>query len=187
MKHIAKTINILMLCLLLTSCSHRTYTKNKYWSCLGPLDAVLDKDKQQLIYKILERAVVKEKDIPDYHLLKDKNRIYISKEYVDRFFEESEIYHLGNGDIPKKINGVSFSLKSPEELQAIADETEPFTFLVFGNISINGNTAVVGIDHWWQRQTNENLVIMSGGGYILEYQKTGGEWQFKKIIRRFQS
>ncbi|WP_166962212.1 hypothetical protein [Yeosuana marina] len=186
MKFISKLLTLFLITILIESCSStRTYTKNKYWSCLGPFETVMDKDKQELIYKILERAVVSKKDIPDYQLLKDKKRIYITTQYTDKFFEESEVSYLGKKDIPRRIAGVKFSLKSPEELQKIADETGLFTFLSLGNIEINQDTAVIGIDHWWQQQTNSKQIQMSGGGYILEYKKVDGKWQFDNVVKKF--
>ena len=166
-----------------------SYTDSKFFDCPSPENYKMDSDKKELIYKILNRAVVEEKDIPDYILIKDKKKIYINTIWYESFWSDKppKTFPLNPTDVPSEIDGVSFCLKSLEELQAIANKTSDFTFLSFGKIEINGSTATIGIDHGWMGQTNDNKVHLSGGGFIWQFKKINGEWMFDKILRHYQS
>jgi len=73
-----RKITILIFIFSMVSCSKKLYTNNKYFDCNITSDFNADTDKKQLIYAILERAVVSKKDIPDYRLITDKMNIYVS-------------------------------------------------------------------------------------------------------------
>ena len=184
-----KKITLLILLLIMFSCAKKIYTSNEYFNCNKPVDFKIDTDKKQLIYKILNRAIITNRDIPDYQMIKDKKKIYILDTYYSAFFGETEIksYPLNPANIPNQIGNVKFCLKSKTELQKIADKTEPFTYLTFAKININENIATIGIDNGWQGQTNGNTVYMSGGGYIWQFKKMNGTWEFDKILSHFQS
>tara|TARA_R100000306_G_C4345769_1_gene127575 strand:- start:24 stop:473 length:450 start_codon:yes stop_codon:yes gene_type:complete len=149
----------------------------------------MDSDKKELIYKILKRAVVEEKDIPDYSLINDKKKIYIQDLWIESFWSEKppKTFLVRSTEIPPQINGVSFCLKSKSEMQIIADNTSGFTYLTLGVIKIDNNSATIGIDHGFQTKTNSNKVILAGGGYVWQFKKVNGEWMFDKILSHFQS
>ena len=74
---------------------------------------MMDTDKKEIIYKILKRAVVEEKDVPDSDLIKDKQKIYIENVYYGAFLgnEAKKTFPINSSEIPSEINGVSFCLK----------------------------------------------------------------------------
>lgn len=183
-----KKMLLLILLISLTSCGTKFYTSSNYFDCRQSSDFKADTVKKQLIYKILNRAVVENKDIADYQLIKDKKKIYILENFYSAFSGATmpESCLLNPNDIPNQIQDVRFCLKSRNELQKIADKTTPFTYLTFANFKITENIATIGIANEWQAQTNGNVVYMSGGGYVWQFKKIKGSWEFDKILSDFQ-
>lgn len=183
-----KNLLLIFSVLLMVGCAS-SYTDKTFFNCPETGTYHKNTDKKELIYQILKRAVVDEKDIPDYSLIKDKQKIYINNVYHNAPWgvEPKEIFSLDTSEIPPEIGGIVFCLKSREELQAIANKTSDFLFLSFQNIEVKDDTATIGIDNGWMGQYNDNKVHLSGGGYIWQFKKINGEWVFDKIISRFQS
>jgi len=184
-----RTIILLIISISLYNCGTASYTSSNHFDCKQSSDFKADTDRKQLIYMILNRAVVENKDIADYQLIKDKKKIYILDRYYSAFTGPTrpKSYLLDSNNIPNQIEDVKFCLKSKNELQKIADETIPFTYLTFANIKINENTATIGISNGWQAQTNGNIAYLSGGGYVWQFKKVEGTWEFDKILSNFQS
>ena len=187
-----KKITFLILILSMFSCAKKIYTSNEYFNCNNISDFNADTDKKQLIYTILERAVVSKKDIADYHLISDKNKVYVSDIAYSKFFggiERPSEIPIEKSEVPNKINNVKFCIKSKPELQKIADETGNFLYLTLGNIEIKENTAKIGVMTSWSvsEKNKRKMVMMSGGGYVWEFEKKDGNWIFIKIISNFQS
>ena len=134
------------------SCSKKLYTDNKYFDCNETSDFKADTDKKQLIYAILERAVVSKKDIPDYRLITDKTNIYVSNISYSKFFgglDKPQEIPIDPKEIPTEIEKVRFCVKSKMEIQAISDKTKDFLYLTLGNIEINAQTANIGLSNSW--------------------------------------
>jgi len=174
---------------IFTSCSRPLYLKDRHFDCAESVFE-MDSDLKELIFKSLKRAVVTEKDIPDYQLIWIKHRIYVENEYQknksDITSEEdwqASVSYLKSNEIPSQIEDVSFCLKSKPELQKIADRTwENFLHLSFRLIKIEGREATVKIDNTWivSKHTKKKF-FLSGGGYTCVYMKVNGKWQFEKI------
>ena len=174
------------------SCAKKIYTSNEYFDCNEISDFKADTDKKQLIYAILERAVVTKKDIADYQLISDKNNIYVSNIAYSRFFgglEKPSESLIDKNEVPNKIDGVKFCVKSKSELQKIADKTDNFLYLTLGNIEIKNDVAKIGLMTSWSvsKKNKKKMVMMSGGGYVWEFKKTNDIWKFEKIVSNFQS
>jgi len=184
----------LLIIILFIGCSRPLYVKEKHFNC-SKKSYSMDTDRKQLIYKVLTRAVVIEKDIPDYRLLWKKDRIYIDNEYLTGEMDSLSTIDLQNqkaflqpDEVPNKIGNIRFCLKSKEELQKIADKTwEDFLHLSFDFIIINGNTASISINNTWLINKHSKKESLSGGGYICIYKKINGEWHFKKITSNWIS
>ncbi|HBY69540.1 MAG TPA: hypothetical protein DEG69_18410 [Flavobacteriaceae bacterium] len=167
----------------IVSCGRPFYTNSNYFNCAKNNTYEANTDKKQLIYAILERAVVSKKDIPDYQLISNKNKIYINNVSYTRFFggmtkpNESQVFV---SEIPSTIGDVQFCLKSESELQAIANKTDDFLYLTLGSIKITDETAKIGLSNSWivKKRNKGKYVMMSGGGYILTFKKVNGEWVF---------
>lgn len=182
-----KSIFLLPIIFLFFGCA--TYTDTKFFDCAKTENYKKDSDKKELIYKVLKRAVVDEKDIPDYNLIKDKKKIYIENNYAASILDEEEmkILPLTSSEIPSEIKGISFCLKSKPELQAIADKTSPFLYLTFKEIKIDGDIAIIGISNSWQPITKSKVAYLSGGGYVLQFKKVNGVWEFDKVLKSWMS
>jgi hypothetical protein len=180
------------LLITLSACGTTNYTSNKYFKIdkaqsYNPLT-----DKEKLIYAILERAVVTNKDVPDYWLLKDKKKIYISNTYCSNFFAKKadfQEFTFENKEVPNVISDVRFCLKTKEELQKIADESIDFIHLSLGSIDIKENSATIGISTNWisSNKTAKKRFYQSGGGYILIFEKVNGEWKYVKTLESWIS
>lgn len=166
-----------------------SYTDPKFFNCSSAENYKRDSDKKELIYKILKRAVVEEKDVPDSDLIKDKQKIYIENVYYGAFLgnEAKKTFPINSSEIPSEINGVSFCLKSKAEMQKIADKTSAFLYLNFAQIKIVGDIATIGISTNWQPTTNSKVVYLSGGGYVWQFKKINEKWEFDKILSQWVS
>jgi hypothetical protein len=165
------------------------YIKDRHFDCKVN-EYQGDSDIKELIYRSLKRAVVAEKDIPDYVLYWKKHKIYVSNAYQTKKTEVintdqwmSEASFLSVGDVPPDINNVEFCLKSKDELQRISNRTrENFLHLSFRLIQINGSKATIKIDNTWVTHKNSQKIYLSGGGYTAIYNKIDGVWRFESII-----
>ena len=177
--------------LVFSGCHPGLYTARTHFDCSRKNEFKADNDKKKLIYKILEEAVVTEKNIADYNLLADKHKIYICESYYSKFFaaskEEIEEFKFDPGEVPGKIGNVRFCLKSKEELQEIADSTSDFLFLNFGRISIIDDMATIGLATFWKKAAHSEGLYLSGGGYIFLYKKVNDEWVYQEIIKSWIS
>ena len=174
-----KNITLLIVILLMCSCTKKIYRSNEYFDCSRTSDFKADTDKKQLIYAILNRALISEKDIPGYLLISDKNKVYINNTYYPELMGSSEMpKSIDQKEIPLQINNVQLCIKSETELQKIADKTGDFLYLTLGNIEIDGETAKIGLSNNWvvSKKNKGKYALMSGGGYILTYKKVNGKW-----------
>lgn len=73
MKNIFFLISIII---SFNNCSKLLYVQNTYFDC-PPQTKIEPYDRSELIHLALRRALVVEKDIPDYDLFQHKARIYI--------------------------------------------------------------------------------------------------------------
>ncbi|MEO6902030.1 MAG: hypothetical protein ABI315_02625 [Bacteroidia bacterium] len=172
--------------LSLFSCSPKTYTSTKYFDC-PTREFQATTDKQQLIFEVLKRGVVDSIDVPDYHLIKDKNNIYVSKTYYFHNSDETKTtiqeYQFEDSEIPTIIKDVRFCVKPSNQLQKIADKIGDFVFLTFSDIDIKGDVATIQLNTNWQVQSKpQRKAYSSGGGYLLQYKKIKGIWTFEKIL-----
>lgn len=127
-----------------------------------------------LVATALDRAVVRERDIPDYRLLKDADTIVLSNE-------------TGTGDpitpaaLPHS-DDVSLVLASPEHIQEVADAEGDFLYLQVGSVDAEGDRGVITLSTTWARAKQSDLVYLSGGGYELQFRWDGDSWRFVKMV-----
>ncbi len=180
--------NFLLLFFLLVGCAKFPHTSQHYFTCHSKKgNEPLSMERQAIIKKILTRALVDEKDIPDYHLIEDKSHIYILATGYSHFLGNTETFIVNEDDVPNKIKDVQFCLKSEAELQKIADNTYPFLYLTLGEFTLEGDIATIGLINGWQRQKNSKIIFLSGGGYVWKLKKINGDWTFTDIVVNFQS
>ncbi|OSY86960.1 hypothetical protein WH52_13755 [Tenacibaculum holothuriorum] len=184
-----KKTSFLLILLLLINCSRPLYIKDKHFNCSSN-EFIIDSDLKELVYKSLKRAVVTQKDIPDYRLLWKKHRIYVASEYHDTKKHyptisdwKKDAKNLKPNEVPNSINNVSFCLKTQKELQKIANKTwENFLHLSFKLIKIEENKATIKINNTWiVSNKHPKTSYLSGGGYVLLFKKSNNNWEFEKI------
>jgi len=189
-----RIIAFITILLTISSCTRPFYVKSKYFNC-AQKEYIKDSDLKELVYLSIEKAVVTDKDIPDYRLIWNKSKIYISNSYStykmnqrhnskpDWEKYEDEKYYLKNSEIPSKIGNVEFCLKSKKALKTIANKSdESFLYLSFDYIIIEKNKAKIKIENSWVIPDKTKNVMLSGGGYTLLFNKVNGKWIFDKII-----
>lgn len=144
-----------------------------------------------LIQKILEYALTSENKVPDYNLLKNKNKVVVSRAVINKFQSDGQDFHFDlypKETFPEKAGAVKINALPKPEIQMLADRKGDYLYLQIGAISITGDRAEIGISTQWAvSKKTRNKVYMSGGGYVLEFIKENGEWKFNQERIRWQS
>lgn len=167
--------SLLILLFLLSSCARPLYTKDRYFNS-DNTEYKIDNNLKELVYKVLQRAVVVEKDIPDYRPIWDKSKIYVSSEAIV-YNPNRRSHQLSQNEIPNKIGNVAFSLKTEKELQKIADKSrEDFLYLSFSLIKLDGDSAIISINNQWKANKHSKRGALSCGGNTFTYKKVNGKW-----------
>jgi len=185
-------IVLFLLIASIVGCQPLKPTSEKYFDCgvenkFDPAD-----DRHALIYEILQKALIRDKDLPDFKFLEDKDHIYIVNKTPESFFRSIEggvevaKEQLTPDDIPTSIKNTQFCLKSPEELEEIAKRTDDFIYIAIGNIVSDGKIGRIGISTNWQTPPGSSRVYLSGGGYVVEYVKEADHWKFSSILQSWE-
>jgi len=144
MKNTSISLTLLSSAILIIACfSHPEFT---------------DKDRLEIIRLTLERAVIAA-EVPDYHLIRDKQNIILSTENI-------------TPDLVPQIPGVNFALIDQEQIQRMTHTEKYLSFLSFKEISYRQGKVIVKI-------VNTNMSRQSGlhaGSLIIEYNKEKGKW-----------
>jgi|SRR5215475_17708 len=144
MKNTSISLTLLSTAILIIACfSHPEFT---------------DKDRLEIVRLTLERAVIAA-EVPDYHLIRDKQNIILSTENI-------------TPDLVPQIPGVNFALIDQEQIQRMAYAEKYLSFLSFKEISYRQGKVIVKI-------VNTNMSRQSGlhaGVLIIEYNKEKSKW-----------
>lgn len=176
----------------IVGCTPLKPTNEKYFDC--PTSNAFDPndDRHALIYEILRKALIDDKDLPDFKFIEDKQQIYIVDKTPETFFRSIEggvevaREQLTSNDIPALIKNTRFCIKSPAELEEIALKTDDFIYIAIGNIVTDGKIGRIGISTNWQTPPESSRVYLSGGGYIAEYVKEAEHWKFSSILQSWE-
>ena len=123
-----------------------------------------DKDIAEIMKLALERAVVAG-ELPDYHLMKDKQNIAISSENI-------------NTALLPQLSGITLDVLTERQIQEKADTDERFLYLKFRSIQVKGNQAEVILDNI--HAVGKSTKVMGyGGSFTIAYQKVKGNWEGK--------
>lgn len=149
-------------------------------------------DVDDLIHAAIRHAVVVERDIPDYGLIRNK-RCFVLQNVRGPFLEWS-------ADPPEPLDSISFGyapqfehvrivLASPSEITEFAEGSGDFLYLVIGTIEIAADSARIDIGLNWAQsnQSRSRIAHLSGGGYRLAFRKRNDEWVFDRVISGWQS
>lgn len=146
-------------------------------------------DKQKIIYDVIRRSLT-QRSMPAFYDLKGQKTIYVHDRYLNFINQAATDARplIDESDIPKKVKGLPVKLITEEDLKKRAAETGFDEFmLVIGNITIEGNTATIGIDGWYESPEKNRGAKMSGGGGIARYSKEKGIWAFKGFTQTWIS
>ena len=161
-------------------CARHLYTSPKYFDCSSANYDISKTDTSQIIYQTLAYACIEKKDIPDFTLLKDTNKIYIANILFKSPFSYQDTTNYSKfrtlTSIPSEIGHVFFCLKSFSELRHIADKAGRFVYIQLGHITINNDEASIGISTNWMLPGKSKRLMLSGGGYIAKLKKIDGKW-----------
>lgn len=149
---------ILILCVFLSGCSVEK----------SDVSQIPQNDKQEIIRMLFETSIIKQQ-IPDYNLILDKSNIVISYENI----EKSEL---------PTIEGVTFELVTPKQIQQKAKREGDFMHLKISTIQQDGESYFVTINNLWVYQMRH----LSGGGFEVKYTKKNGVWE-EKILKMWIS
>lgn len=143
-----------------------------YYSLTHP-QKISDKDQAEIIKLTLERALVA-KEIPDYHLIKDKENIVLSTENIDP-------------NLVPNIPGVNLILLDPDEIQENADLEGDFLYLRFEQVKVENSKVIISLDNIWAVSQYTQGAYLSGGGFTIEYHRDFfGRWS-GEVIRTWIS
>ncbi len=122
-------------------------------------------DVAELLRLTLERALIAQ-EIPDYELLTaDRDVIILSTENID-------------SALVPELSSINLMLLSPEEIQIKANAEGDFLYLRFDEFTaVSPTEARVALDNIWVHAEDSEMVYLSGGGFVIEYEKTADGWQ----------
>lgn len=120
-------------------------------------------EQSELLRLTLTRALIAQ-EIPDYGLLEDPTNVVLSTENIDPA-------------LAPEVEGVTFELLTPDEIQARADEEGDFVYLVFDRFESSAeDEATVSLSSRWAIAADSDMIYLSGGGFTIEYAKVGDNW-----------
>jgi hypothetical protein len=135
----------------------------------------------------IRRAVITPGDIPDGKCLNRNPAIVLSAATSYITIQGDTVYNfLTVCSLPHK-RSVRFTLLTPEQIQALADDHGDFLYLSIGKIKETPDGALVTIETKWALAKDSLAGILSGGGYILRFRKDGSKWSFDKVVMNWIS
>jgi hypothetical protein len=138
-------------------------------------------DQEILASMAITRAVIKPGDVPDVQQLDRDQAIVLAT--ATKFITmqgDTVDYFLTERSLPPA-RSVRFKLLTPQQIQAIANDSGDFVYLAVSKIKETADGAIVTVETKWAIGKNSFLVIMSGGGYELRFRKEGTRWIFDKV------
>jgi hypothetical protein len=122
-----------------------------------------ESDVAEIVRLSLIIALV-DKEIPDYHLIKDKENIVLCSENINEFL------------VPE-IDGVNLIVLDLDEIHSKADREGDLLYLRFTKLwIINDRHAIVNLDNMWMMRTGRPYMYLSGGGLSISFNKESGVW-----------
>jgi hypothetical protein len=126
--------------------------------------ASTDSREVTILNLAMERALI-EKKIPDYGLLADPRKIILS----DRNLPADWVPQLAD---------IEIRILSEAEIEARANRDGDFLFIYISELSFpDSDTASVRVHSMWARAKDSKIVYLSGGGFVVIYQKDGETWK----------
>lgn len=189
-----KVLYIGLIVLTFNSCVSKKYTSEKHFDCKNNHEYKQNNDYKKLIYKTLERATSKEKELNSYEIIPNKTKFYIRDYYhnsnIDKIEYEKNKQYLKKDDIPYKIGEAKYCIKSNDELISIGQKTKQFSYLYFDYINVKENKATICLSIMWNKSTlpvwKKKLLkikdLYGGEQYIIEFIKKNNKWEFHSIL-----
>lgn len=132
-------------------------------SILTFLPSLTGSTKSVMIKKALEEALIS-KEIPDYNLIKDPQKVILSLDNIDKSM------------IPT-LSGIEIIPIEQDKLQEKADKEGDFLYLRFTEFEIGHFNSTVSLDNGWIQHKGAEGMYLSGGGFKLKYHNILGFWR----------
>lgn len=151
-----KILGITLAALLIVACQGQQ---------LSDAQAVSTDSREATILNLaMERALI-EKKIPDYGLLADPRKIILS----DRNLPADWVPRLAD---------IEIRIMTEAEIGTRANRDGDFLFIYVSELSFpDSDTASVRVHSMWARAKDSKIVYLSGGGFVVIYQKDGETWK----------
>lgn len=178
----SRPLFLLTLLLLLTSC--RTADTRP--------DEPAGDIEEAVISAALRHAFVGARDVPDYSLLSDPNRVILTSERA--LMQPGKVLQSEGDPLPDLTPGalpdtrdVRFVLLSGNEIRERAESEGAFAHAQVGAVEIDGERATAEIATTWAIPPDSETIYLSGGGYVLELRREDGSWTVSSILSRWIS
>ncbi len=151
-----KVLGITLAGLLIVACQGQQLS--------DPQAASMESREATILNLAMERALV-EKKIPDYGLLADPRKVILSERNLP-------------ADWMPQLADIEIRIMTEAEIEAKANRDGDFLFVYVSELSFpDDNTASVRVHSMWARAKDSKIVYLSGGGFVVIYQKDGETWK----------
>jgi hypothetical protein len=135
-----------------------------------------ENDSEMVISRAVNRALIEQKDLPGYELIRERDRIVISNQIGSGPSGET----FGAGGLPDSPE-IAFTLLSPNQIERLASLRGDFPYLCILMLTIEEETATIQLGVLWAK-SRWSHDMHPRRGYILLYHKKDAEWVFEEVI-----
>ena len=151
-----KTCGIVLAALMITACQEQRSPELQA--------APADSRETQILDLAMERALI-EKKIPDHGLLADPRKVILSDRNLPAEWKP-------------RLAGVEIVILSQAQIETRADRDGDFLFIYVSELSFpDSDTASIRVHSMWAKAKDSNVVYLSGGGFVVLYEKDGDTWK----------
>lgn len=151
-----KTCGIVLAVLLIIACQGQQPP--------DPQAAPAETREIQILDLAVERALI-EKKIPDHGLLADPRKVILSDRNLPAEWKP-------------RLAGVEIVVLSKAEIETRANRDGDFLFIYVSELSFpDSDTASIRVYSMWAKAKDSNVVYLSGGGFVVLYEKDGDTWK----------
>lgn len=167
--------------LVMQNCGTKNYGTRIDLTCPENAYNPYRNDTTEIVYESLLR-IIAEQHISDFSLIPDKKNLFVVDTYFIRCAEQdtSNYYRLKSlSAVPYRIGNTRFCLKSKEDLTGIANRSSKTIWaLQIGYITINGDTAITGMQTIPFKPGSDKRALMAGGGTHYKFVRVNGRWLY---------
>ncbi|MCH9025838.1 MAG: hypothetical protein IIA05_01835 [Proteobacteria bacterium] len=126
--------------------------------------APADTRETRILDLAMQRALI-EKKIPDHGLFADPRKVILSDQNLP-------------ADWKPRLDGVEILVLTKREIDTRANRDGDFLFIYVSELSFpDSDTASIRLHSMWAKAKDSNVVYLSGGGFVVIYEKEGDTWK----------